>query len=136
VTEARLLGPGTLVGQPPGSLAVPIRLADPTTAAIVAPGDHVDVLAGTASDVPDLESGPADADVVAWDVVVLATPGRSDGSPTGSGGGLGDLTGGSSEEPTDAAGLLVVAADRATAVRLARAQAGRVLSVAVRGSPP
>jgi len=134
VTDARVLGPGTLAGQPVGTLAVPVRLADPTTAGIVSPGDHVDVIAGTATDVPGLESGPADADVVAWDVVVLATPGRT-GSPDEAGGGLSALTGGSGEEPTDAGGLLVVAADRATAVRLARAQAGQVLSVAVRGSP-
>jgi pilus assembly protein CpaB len=135
VTDARLLGPGTLAGQPPGTLAVPVRLADPTTAGIVTPGDHVDVIAGTAADVPGLEAGPADADVVAWDVVVLATPGRDHASAGEVGGGLGALTGGSGDEPTDADGLLVVAVDRATAVRLARAQAGRVLSVAVRGSP-
>jgi Flp pilus assembly protein CpaB len=139
VTDARLLGPGTLAGQPPGTLAVPVRLADPTTAGIVSPGDHVDVIAGTAAEVPGLEpgpgSGPPDADVVAWDVVVLATPGRGDGPATGSGGGLSALTGGSTDQSSDAGGLLVVAADRATAVRLARAQAGRVLSVAVRGSP-
>jgi pilus assembly protein CpaB len=135
VTDARLLGPGTLAGQPPGTLAVPVRLADPATAGIVSPGDHVDVIAGTAVDVPGLESGPAEADVVAWDVVVLATPGRDDAATGESGGGLGALTGGSGDEPADGGGLLVVATDRATAVRLARAQAGRILSVTVRGSP-
>jgi hypothetical protein len=35
---------------------------------------------------------------------------------------------------TAATGLLVVAADRATAVRLAGAQSGRVLSLAVRAA--
>jgi len=135
VTEARLLGPGTLAGQPPGTLAVPVRLADPTTTGIVSTGDHVDVIAGTAADVAGLEPGPPDADVVAWDVVVLATPGQRSGAPGGSGSGWGALTGGSGDEATDADGLLVVATDRATAVRLARAQAGKALSVAVRGSP-
>ena len=138
VTEARLLGPGTLAGQPPGTLAVPVRLADPTTTGIVSTGDHVDVIAGTAADVAGLEPGPPDADVVAWDVVVLATPGQRSGAPGGSGSGWGALTGGSGDEATDADGLLVVATDRATAVRLARAQAGKVLSVAVRSgaTPP
>ena len=142
VTDARLLGPGALAGQATGTLAVPVRLADPTTAGIVAPGDHVDVIAGTTVEVPGMDAGPAHADVVAWDVVVLATPGRDAGSLAQSRGGLSALTESADDESIDSGGLLVVAADRATAVRLARAQAGKVLSVAVRappgdaGSPP
>jgi pilus assembly protein CpaB len=136
VTDARLLGPGVLAGQPPGSFAVPVRLADPTTAGFVTAGDRVDVIAGTATDVPGFEGGPARTDVVASDVVVIAVPGRgTSGDAAGSGGGLSALTGGSGPADATDGGLLVVATDRATAVRLAGAQAGRVLSIAVRGSP-
>jgi Flp pilus assembly protein CpaB len=132
LSDTRLVGPGLLAGQPPGTLAVPIRLADTAAAGIVAVGDRVDVLAGAGPDATGFDAGPARTGVVASDVLVLAIPGRD----AAQGGGLGALTGdvgGESESP--AAGLLVVAADRSTAVSLAGAQAARVLSVAVRGPP-
>ena len=95
-------------------------------------GDRVDLIAGTATDVPGFEGGPARTDVVASDVVVLAVPGRARGRRGGAA-----VSGPHGRFRTDdaAGGLLVVATDRTTAVRLAGAQAGKVLSIAVRGSP-
>jgi len=132
VTDVRLLGPGVLTGQPAGSLAVPVRLADPTAAALVAVGDRVDLIAGAPPDAAAIGAGPSGSDVVASDVLVLAVPGHADGDVAG---GLGALTGGGDETGAAAAGVLVVATDRGTAVRLAGTQAGQVLSVAVRAGP-
>ena len=45
LTDARVVGPGLAVGlRPAESAAVPVRLADPDTAALVRAGDRVDVL--------------------------------------------------------------------------------------------
>jgi Flp pilus assembly protein CpaB len=52
----------------PGTMSVPVRLADADTAALLRPGDHVDVLAIPAG----AESGPAT--VVAHDLPVVAVP--------------------------------------------------------------
>jgi Flp pilus assembly protein CpaB len=131
VTDARLLGPGVLTGQPAGTLAVPVRLADATAATLVAVGDRVDLIAGASPDGAAFGAGPSGSDVVASDVLVLAVPGRADDVT----GGLGALAGGGDEPGAAAAGVLVVATDRGTAVRLAGAQAGHVLSVAVRAGP-
>jgi hypothetical protein len=49
VTDARVLGPGLLTGQPAGMVAVPIRLGDAAAGLIVRPGDRVDVLASSAA---------------------------------------------------------------------------------------
>jgi Flp pilus assembly protein CpaB len=130
VTDARLLGPGVLAGQPEGTLAVPVRLTDAAAAGVVQVGDRVDVIAGAPTDIAGVDPGPPQTDVVASDVLVVAAPGRADASS----GGFGSLTGGD-DTGTEAAGLLVVAADRQTAVRLAGAQAGRALGVAVRAAP-
>jgi Flp pilus assembly protein CpaB len=132
VTDARLLGPGVLTGQPAGTLAVPVRLADATAATLVAAGDRVDLIAGATPDAAAFDAGPSGSDVVASDVLVLAVPGRADDDVTG---GLGALAGGGDETGAASAGVLVVATDRDTAVRLAGAQAGQVLSVAVRAGP-
>ncbi|MCD5315653.1 Flp pilus assembly protein CpaB [Kineosporia babensis] len=49
ITDTRVLGPGILRGLPAESVAVPIRLSDPAGAALVRPGDRVNVLASTAA---------------------------------------------------------------------------------------
>jgi pilus assembly protein CpaB len=127
VTDARLLGPGLLTGQPAGTVAVPLRLADASAAAVVSVGDHVDVIAGSSADPAFGEAGPPTAEVVAYDVLVIAVPGRGGGPSSG---GFGTLTGGAAD--AEAAGMLVVATERPDAVRLAGAQAGQALTVAVR----
>ncbi len=73
LTDVRLLGPGLLAGVDPGGraslVAVPVRLADAASAALLRPGDRVDVLAAATS--PD---APPSAAVVAAAAPVLAVP--------------------------------------------------------------
>ncbi|MCP2336941.1 SAF domain-containing protein [Actinomadura rupiterrae] len=47
LTDARLLGPGLLDQQPPGTVATPIRVADAASARLLRPGDRIDVLTAT-----------------------------------------------------------------------------------------
>jgi Flp pilus assembly protein CpaB len=98
-----------------GLVAVPVRVADgPATAALVQPGDRVDVVA--AADPQD--AGAVATSTVARGLRVLAVPGRS-----------ADASG-------DLGGLLVVAATAAQADSLAQAAGGARLSVTVRGGAP
>lgn len=111
LTDARLLGPGLTAGlDATEATAVPVRLADPESGALVRPGDRVDVL-GTAVE-PDGGSR-GDAVTFATSVRVLAVV-RGDEAADGV--------------------LLVVATAPAVARRLAGAAAGHRLTVAVR--PP
>ena len=104
LTDVRLLGAALLPAGP--EVAVPVRLAEPATAALVAAGDRVDVLAAAP------EGGLA-AQVVATGLAVLSVPAPSD-------------------LPAEGA-LVVVAASRSTAARLAAAAVTGRLSVAVHG---
>lgn len=78
LTDVRLVGP-QLRGSP-GTVAVPVRFADPDAARLLRPGDRVDVLAARTSDGPSVplpETGgpnPPRARVVAGDAAVLARP--------------------------------------------------------------
>ena len=113
LTDARLLGPGLLAVDSPADLrAVPVRIADTGTAALLRVGDRVDVLAARTFD-EGATSGPAD--VVADDVPVLAVrePQPGDGTQ---------------------GALLVVGATPEVARALAGAAATSRLSVAIRPS--
>jgi hypothetical protein len=113
-----------------------VRLTEPT-AGVVHAGDRVDLLAG-----PSTQGDPAgemaQADVIAEAVLVLAAPvgpipGRAGDEPGGagdliSGPVMGSGAGGSGE-------VLVVAVDRAAALRLAAVSGFRSLTVAMRGMP-
>jgi len=104
LTDVRLLGPGLL---PPGpEVATPVRVAERATAALVRPGDVVDVLSAA----PD---GQAAAATVVTGVRVLSVP-------------LAD------DDPGEGA-LLVLAATRPAAARLAAAAVTGRLSVVVHG---
>lgn len=104
LTDVRLLGAALL---PQGAqVAVPVRLAEPATGALVSAGDEVDVLAAAP------EGGPA-ARVVAERLTVLSVPDLGDAAGEGA--------------------LVVVAASRSTAARLAAAAVTSRLSVAVHG---
>jgi Flp pilus assembly protein CpaB len=140
LTDARLVGPGLLAGSPAGQVAAPVRVADPAEAALVRPGDVVDVLAVTTAQVTSttpaatadgegaaagaLEEpappmvAPAAATVAAG-VRVLATTSADDAGGTGL-----DGLGGA---------LVVVATDAATARALAAAAAVARLSLVIRG---
>lgn len=77
VTDARVVGPGLAAGLGPGeSAAVPVRLADPESAALVRPGDRVDVLGTPVA--PDGTQTGGDAVEIAAGVRVLAVLGGRD----------------------------------------------------------
>lgn len=104
LTDAQLLGPGLLAGTPPGSAAVPLRMADPSSIQLVAPGQLVNVVL-TAANGFDQQSP---SEVLAASVPVLWTSGK--------GGQSGQWLG---TAETD--GLIVVAASAEQAARLAGA---------------
>jgi Flp pilus assembly protein CpaB len=103
LTDVRLLG--AVLVQGAGLVAVPLRLADPATLALLHAGDRVDVLAAPTS----AEGAATSAVTVAAGVRVLAVPERTDATADG--------------------GLVVVAATPATAARLAAAAVAARLSV-------
>lgn len=158
VTDARLAGRGLLTGQPPGTVAVPVRLADPATATLLQPGDRVDVLAAPVP-LGDPATGgtPGRALRLARGALLLAvgTGGRAEGSgglldeARGPGAGTSEPAGGTGAgsartgatwtgstwgDPVSgtARGLLVLAVDRDLAARVA-AGAGNGVSVALTG---
>lgn len=72
ITDARLVGP-SLTTAHPDLVALPVRLPDAAMAALLEPGDRVDLYAVAAGDGPG--AGPsAGAARVAADVLVLAVP--------------------------------------------------------------
>lgn len=103
LTEADLIGDRTLR---PGRVLAPVRLADAGLAAVLRPGDLIDIVAA------DGQGGPATA--VAEGVRVITIP-ATDGTTT---------------RPDSGAGVLVlVEVDGATALELARAGSRSSLSV-------
>lgn len=104
ITDRRLLGPGLSASLGSGVVASPVRLVDLDVAALLRPGDRVDILAASA----DTET----AVVVAAGVLVLAVP-RSVGDDS------------AVVEPL---GLVVVAVSAETASRLAAAAASSILT--------
>jgi pilus assembly protein CpaB len=119
VTQADLLGPGLLSGQPSWVLAVPIRVGGAGPPGLVRRGDHVDVIANGM------------AQVVVGSAVVLAEPaggsGSSNDDPLASDSTL------TSTPPDDGTGTVVVlGVGLDDAERLARAQATGRLTLAVR----
>ena len=80
LTDVRVVGPGLALAQP-GETILPVRLPDPGMAALLRPGDEIDLVA--------TDPGTGASDIVARDVIVLATPtGVPDGPAGGSGGAL------------------------------------------------
>lgn len=114
LTDVRLLSGDLLAGiGAPDDVAVPVRVADgPATAALVRPGDRVDVLAAADPEAP----APGRPTTVARGLPVLSVPVRVD-DPAGAG-------------ATDGGGLVIVAATPEQATALAQA-ADQRLSVAV-----
>jgi pilus assembly protein CpaB len=122
ITDVRLVGPGLTVGLSRfDSVAVPVRLADGETAALLRAGDRVDLLATSADGSDRLPGGgppataPGEAVAVAAGVRVLAVLTRSDGA-------------------TEDGVLVLVATSEDAARRLAGTAAHARLSVALR--PP
>lgn len=115
LTSSRLVGADLTIGLPAGLRAVPVQLSDAAAMAFLHAGDWVDLLAG-GSDAAD-GPGPDHATLLAEGVRVLAVQ-VSPATPSGDGR--------SSE--------IVVAADRATALRIA-AVAGRAVLATLRVPP-
>jgi Flp pilus assembly protein CpaB len=143
MTDARLIGAGLLTGQPVGTVAIAVRLADPGGLVGVRVGERVDVLAGASTGgavvgavVGAQEDMPAPARTVAEAALVLAVPGSAAGAdaPENSGWGpLGQSFGGEAAAPAavGAAGLVLLAVDGSTAARLVSAQGTRLLSMTI-----
>lgn len=119
LSDSQLLGPGLLAGSPPGSAAVPLRMADPASIQLLSPGQLVNVVMTNGNGFDQ----PAASQVLAAAVPVLWTSGH--------GGGAGPwLASGETE------GLLVVAADAEQAHRLAGASTqGKLFFVLVGAAP-
>ncbi|WP_307856981.1 RcpC/CpaB family pilus assembly protein [Pseudarthrobacter albicanus] len=119
LSDAQLLGPGLLAGSPPGSAAVPLRLADPDSIQLLSPGQLVNVVMTSGSGFEQ----PAASQVLAAAVPVLWT------SAQGGKAGPWPASGG-------AEGLIVVAADPGQALRLAGASTlGKLFFVLVGTTP-
>jgi pilus assembly protein CpaB len=122
ITTARLVGADLAAGLPVGQVAVPVSLADPNAAALIRAGDHVDLLVApadaTANDPPAgtglpvtgaATSGSGGAVAVALRVLVLALlPARSE---------------------ADSVSELIIATDRATALRIATVANRPILAI-------
>ena len=119
LSDTQLLGPGLLAGSPPGSAAVPLRMADPASIQLLSPGQLVNVVMTTGDSFDQTTA----SQVLAAAVPVLWT------SEHGSGGGQW-LAAGETE------GLMVVAADTDQARRLAGASTqGKLFFVLVGAAP-
>ena len=114
LTDVRLVGPGALRGLALGTVAAPVRVADAESAALLRPGDVVDLLA--ASVAPDAPTG--EVRLVASSVRVLLAPRRQRSGLT-----VGLANG----------ALLLVATSPSTAARLAAAAVTDRLSVVLHG---
>ncbi len=139
LTDVRLVGPSLLaaLARGPDVVAVPIRFADAGVAALLRPGDRVDVLAAPADGASTAGAstagagadpalpGPPAARTVAEDVLVVLVAGAPSGAAADPG-----LDAGSAA-PGDGA-LVVVACSRSVAAVLAAAGAADRLSPALR----
>ncbi|WP_251046802.1 RcpC/CpaB family pilus assembly protein [Arthrobacter sp. ISL-85] len=118
LTDAQLVGPGLLAGTPPGSAAVPLRMADASSIQLVSPGQLVNVVLTSANGFDQQGS----SEVLASAVPVLWTSNK--------GGQSGQWLG-----TTETDGLIVVAATAEQSSRLAGASTqGRLFFVLV--GPP
>jgi pilus assembly protein CpaB len=119
ISDSQLLGPGLLAGNPPGSAAVPLRMADPSSIQLVSPGQLINVVLSGGNGYEQ----PASSEVLAAAVPVLWTS-RQGGKAAQ---WLGD-------GETD--GLIVVAADADQSRRLAGASTQGKLFFVLVAPPP
>ena len=97
---------------PPGTMPLPVRFTDPGATALLTAGQHIDVLASSGPGLDDVTSF-ASAELVATEVLVLEVI----ASDSGDGGILDTPAGGVGGS------LVLLAADRASAMAIAGAQA-------------
>lgn len=79
LTDLRLLSPALLDAHAPGLVAAPVRIPDPALAALVRPGDRVDVLAVPEAALPASGSPPAPL-VTAAPVLAVPPPDGASGA--------------------------------------------------------
>lgn len=108
LTSSRLLGTTLLTGWGPDLVAAPVRIADASAAALLSPGDHIDLLGA---------DGSGHADTLGADVPVLTVPHAADRSSL------------------DDSALLVVAVTPEQAARLADAAVAKRVSFILRPTP-
>lgn len=118
LSDAQLVGPGLLTGAPPGSAAVPLRMADPASIQLVSPGQLVNVVLTNGNGYEQASSSK----VLASSVPVLWTSGQEGQSGQWLGTG-------------DSDGLIVVAATPSQASALAGASTQGKLFFVLVGSP-
>ncbi|MGO4804182.1 RcpC/CpaB family pilus assembly protein [Arthrobacter sp. 2MCAF15] len=119
LSDAQVLGPGLLAGSPPGSAAVPLRMADPASIQLVSPGQLVNVVLTGGNGFEQ----PTESQILAVAVPVLWTSAQ--------GGSAGPWP-----ASTEAEGLVVVAASADQARRLAGASTqGKLFFVLVAAAP-
>lgn len=123
VVPAHLARSRFAAAAPAGTVAVPVHLADAAVAALLRPGDRVDLVAGALDGWPG-EDGPAVLAEAALVLEVLTDPGTDDGD-------LGLLGAGAA---TDADPLVVVAVPADEGHRIAAAEGGSLGAVLVEGS--
>ncbi len=150
ITDARLLGPGLATGLSSESVAVPVRLADGGTAALLRPGDRVDLLAVRVQAIPggepltepdpprpgDAGAGgrappPDEATEVAG--ANRAAPAGRDRAPVVAAGVRVLAVVSDAESATTDGVLIVVAASDSAAGRIVAAGASAQVSVVLRG---
>ncbi|WP_407344455.1 flagellar biosynthesis protein FlgA [Pengzhenrongella phosphoraccumulans] len=126
IVDTLLAGDRLAAAGPAGSVVAPIRLADPAVAALLRPGDRIDVLAAT---------GSADGEPVvrrlAERAIVLVRPGADAASTAANAIGGGILSGGGADPGTGE--LTLVAVTPAEAADLAGASSWASLSAVVVG---
>ncbi len=130
VSLTRVVGPGLLEltgsasADPTGFVAAPVRLADAGQAALIRPGDIVDVIAARA-----IDGGGQSADLVASDVRVITIAAEA-----GGGSSLLSSSGDSTSASSEPGNLIVLAVTSAVATELAAAATRSRLSVVLKPS--
>ncbi|SEE94054.1 SAF domain-containing protein [Ruania alba] len=81
IPETLLVGPGLIDAAPPGSVVLPVRLADPSLMALVRVGDRLDLYRAP-SDAAGVAGESSRAELVAESALVLGRMGAED-APTG-----------------------------------------------------
>ncbi|MDQ0663582.1 pilus assembly protein CpaB [Arthrobacter ulcerisalmonis] len=118
LTDAQLLGPGLLAGTPPGSAAVPLRMADASSIQLVSPGQLVNVVLTSANGFD--QQGPSEVLASAVPVLWTSNKGAQSGQWLGT---------------TETDGLIVVAANAEQSSRLAGASTEGKLFFVLVGPP-
>ncbi|WP_394939332.1 RcpC/CpaB family pilus assembly protein [Psychromicrobium sp. YIM B11713] len=119
LTDASLVGEKLLVGAPPGNVAVPLRVSDPSTTRWLAPGQLVNVLLSP----QDASGGYQRGQLLAQAIPVLWIPAKADAPST-------LLT--NKDDSTDGLVLVSATAQQSTALATA-ASRGKVSLVLVTG---